>query len=237
MLATCKLCLRKRHLRNSHILPEFLYDDVYDSKHRTFEVHGEQPDKPIYLQKGIREYLLCDECEQRFSLLESYAAPIIREIPSLQLASDRVSFQTVTVDYTRFKLFQMSLLWRSSISSQDLFSKVDLGGSLEECLRQFLLEERPGNPHNFGCVMFMLPNTMHLKRMIWSPSIDYIDGRLCIRLITGSIIWFFAIIPFPEDHAIQKLFLPRDGTLRVLLSPWSEDDLLEEIVRTMRGLA
>jgi hypothetical protein len=187
------------------VLPEFLYEELYDLKHRTFEVHGEDPDKPRYLQKGVREYLLCDDCEQIFSRLETYSAPILREIPLLQLASDRVSFQDIKVDYSRFKLFQMSLLWRVSVSKQDFFSKVNIG-NLEEKLRQFLIQDRPGNPHNFGCVMFMIPNTTHLYRMIWSPSYDFIDGRQCVRMITGPILWFFAINPFRRFNSLVQLW-------------------------------
>ncbi len=54
---TCALCL-ERPLRDSHVIPEFLYKSIYDEKHRFYALAvGEYPG---YEQKGIRESLLCE---------------------------------------------------------------------------------------------------------------------------------------------------------------------------------
>jgi hypothetical protein len=35
----CKLCLKdKKLVRQSHIIPDFMYKDIFDEKHRLFEV-------------------------------------------------------------------------------------------------------------------------------------------------------------------------------------------------------
>ena len=57
----CRLCRRESNLRFSHILPEFFYLPMYDELHRTMSVSSDEKEKLV--QKGFREYLLCQECE------------------------------------------------------------------------------------------------------------------------------------------------------------------------------
>jgi uncharacterized protein YlaI len=76
--AKCALCQRVAELKNSHIIPEFLFGTLYDEKNRfhTFGKEG-QPEAGLE-QKGYRERLLCAECEQRFSNYERVAAVFYR---------------------------------------------------------------------------------------------------------------------------------------------------------------
>ena len=60
----CRLCLKEKPIQNSHIIPEFLYKPLYDNLHR-FKSLSTLPEIKIeYKQKGIREKLLCRDCEQ-----------------------------------------------------------------------------------------------------------------------------------------------------------------------------
>jgi hypothetical protein len=72
---TCALCQQNRLLWNSHIIPEFLYHPLYDDDIRRYNTFGQEGGPELGLaQKGEREYLLCDECEQRFAEYERFAA-------------------------------------------------------------------------------------------------------------------------------------------------------------------
>ena len=77
----CRLCLISDKLRNSHILPEFLYagSDVYDAQHRTVSIDPQPDQKDRVLQKGLRETLLCGTCEGRLANLERYAAEMLTQ--------------------------------------------------------------------------------------------------------------------------------------------------------------
>ena len=74
MISICALCRKNEELQNSHIIPEFYYKMVYDQVPRRFRVVSTEsivPDR--YEQKGLREKLLCKNCELKFSRLENYA--------------------------------------------------------------------------------------------------------------------------------------------------------------------
>ena len=63
----CFLCLSEATLRASHVVPEFFYKPMYDEKHRFFTVSSDPERRDRMHQKGVRESLLCDDCEGRFA--------------------------------------------------------------------------------------------------------------------------------------------------------------------------
>ncbi len=78
----CKLCRKSAKLSFSHILPEFLFAPIYDDLHRTMLVSSSEKEKLV--QKGVREYLLCQECETKLSRYEGYAIKVIKNIPNFE---------------------------------------------------------------------------------------------------------------------------------------------------------
>jgi hypothetical protein len=132
-----RLCL-------SHILPEPFYAGVYEAN-GTFPVFSNKKVGPVMRpqQKGLRERLLCPDCEARFSKWETYALgePFHR---TKQPGIDHGPYMEFIMDYATFKLFQMSILWRMSVTSLDVFANVQLGKKHEERLRAMLLASDPG---------------------------------------------------------------------------------------------
>lgn len=208
-----------------------MYNNTYDEKHRAIKVTSIKGEKESYIQKGEREYLLCRECETLFCKYESYSARIIKSIPTLQRDRSGEFLKTLSVDYKKFKLFQMSILWRASISQSPLFASVKLGKQ-EERLRRMLLDSNPGRSHNFGCLMVIIQNTKQLKHIIWVPVKDDIEGKICYRFQIGELFWYFFITSFPKEYPVRNFFLSEDGNLPVLIAPWKE----EEVVQRITGL-
>ncbi len=114
----CKLCHSNDPLRNSHIIPEFLYKALYDDKHRFFEISSNPDKKTSFQQKGLREKLLCDACEQRLSIWEQYTCKLLHGgvAQTYSQCSDD-HFYLEELDYKKLKLFQLSVLWRAGLSS------------------------------------------------------------------------------------------------------------------------
>jgi len=127
-LAKCRLCLNDRVLCNSHIVPEFLYGDLYNDQHKLMGITGQGNKGWMPLQKGIREYLFCSDCEQHLN--EKYEKPFLRQWTIDHPLPDRMqqdSIHSAVYDYRSFKLFHLSILFRSSISSLPTFQSVNLG--------------------------------------------------------------------------------------------------------------
>jgi hypothetical protein len=226
-IGTCRLCHNEQELRYSHILPEFLYLPIYEEKNHTFLIipRGKEKYPP---QKGIREYLLCDGCDVKvISKWETYASPIIKTIQELNITPYGDQYIVPDVQYTDFKLFQLSLLWRASVASVDVFKNISIGRH-EEVIRKMLISKNPGAPEQYGCMMFVLDDTKYLQKTIWSPVEDTIDGFTCYRFLTGRIFWYF-FLPEAYPKETKDFFLSTEGILRLGKAPWSEETVIRRI--------
>jgi hypothetical protein len=227
-IGRCRLCQIDKELCNSHILPEFLYLPLYEEKHHTFLMipKGKEKYPP---QKGIREYLLCNDCDGKvIGKWETYSSPIIKSIQDLNITRNGDEYMIQNVQYADFKLFQLSLLWRASIASVKMFKNVNIGQSHEEIIRKMLFTEDPGTPDQYGCMMFVLDDTKNLQKTIWSPVEDAVDGFICYRFLTGRIFWYFFLPQaYPKDA--ENFFLTPEGTLHLVRAPWSEETIIKRI--------
>lgn len=230
-LQKCNLCHTFSDLRHSHILPEFFYLTIYDKKHRAIVDSSDKTSKMRIEQKGIREYLLCERCEQRFSKYELFAAPIIKLIPELINEGTNHILEIPHIDYKIFKLFHMSLLWRASISNNFMFSKVNLGND-EERLRRMLLDENPGEVEEFACVMLVQRNPQIIHRLIMSPTTDFISNTPCFRFQTGSLFWYFTI----DASRLTKnmLLITKENILRAYVAPWAEESYTYNVSKLLK---
>ena len=215
----CRLCHQDSDLRDSHILLEFFYLGIYESResHKTLAI---TKDEVRTIQKGLREYLFCQKCETKLSRFETYAAKLIRDIPYFQRdASDRFIFSE-GVNYLKFKLFQLSILWRASISSIEGFSQVSLGPH-EEMLRCMLLDENPGTACEYGCLMMTMLDTEILHKVIVSPIRIRPKpfGHKAYKFATGNLTWIFFVTSHTINRQIQEFFVQENGSLRIWLAP------------------
>lgn len=193
-MSPCKLCLEVRPLRRSHIVPEFLHKALYDEKHRARRIELGK-DVPGYLQKGLRDRLLCDACEQ--FLNDRYEKPFYaqwqegRLLPT-RLLPDRVHYVT-GVDYATIKLFLLSVLFRASVSTLGPFSGVSLGPH-EERLRLMVLQQDPGEPTQYPVVgMFTVDEAGTILHSVASPVPYRLFRQRAYVFMFGGCEWAFFV--------------------------------------------
>ncbi|MDC7684374.1 hypothetical protein PQU92_13895 [Asticcacaulis sp. BYS171W] len=148
----CALCLEYKTLRDSHIIPELWYAGLYNEDGYMNEVSVDVSKHPKRVRKGYHEYLLCQECE---AIIQKYEDEAKRLRDGTGLFSQDVADNLAVIgglDYSRFKLFQLSVLWRMGVSANPLFAAVSLGSD-EEVLRQWVLHGNPGEVGDYGCAI------------------------------------------------------------------------------------
>lgn len=215
MESVCRLCNTPSELCRSHILPEFLYRPLYDEKHR-FSILTAGVTGVRYGQRGLTEKLLCHACEQRLCLFEKYAAEVMsgRLGHRYQQHDSRITIKGI--DYAQFKLFQISILWRASVSTLEFFRLVSLGPR-EELLRQMLVAANPGSPEAFGCVVIFAHDSGHdLSDTLFNPEPFRWAGRRMYKLFFAGAAWLYHCDQRPPTPHLQKFFLRPDGTLSAL---------------------
>ncbi len=225
----CRLCLKDKKLLKSHIIPEFFYKPVYDDLHRLNLVSAETPNRIKYEQKGYREKLLCNDCEGLLSTFEDYVRRVFYGGVEVETKMLKNGILIRNIDYKKFKLFQLSLLWRASVSRQGFFSEVNLG-TKEETIRKMLNAQNPGEPHQFGCIMAILlwEENKPLDGIILPPLRLHIEGHICFRFIVGGYTWLFVVSRHSNDFMLKDYFL-RPG--KELTIPFARRDQYADLFK------
>ena len=214
----CRLCLKDKKLINSHIIPECFYTPIYDDRHH-LNLVSTFPLKEKFKQKGLREKLLCEDCDNSLSPYEKYVREVFYGGVEIQVNEMKNLILLHNIDYNKFKLFQLSLLWRASISSLDFFSEINLSKSPhEEKLRKMIILKNPGEQHEYGCFIIMpiWEEKKVIDDFIAKPEyLNKIDDHRMYRFILGGCFWIFFVSSHTINIAYKNIFLNKNGILHI----------------------
>jgi hypothetical protein len=212
----CRLCGEERQLRRSHIIPEFFYTDVYDDLHRLHLISADAPNKVRLHQKGVRERLLCQECEQWLSPWEKYTREVFYGGCEIEILDTGSTVTLRNLDYEKLKLFQLSMLWRMGIAEHQLFKDVTLGCH-EDRLQEMIRSGDPGRAHDYGCFLLALldENNKAIDGAIGQVEKRRDSGHHLYAVVIGSCWWVFVVSSHTETVPFRDFFLQDDGTMTI----------------------
>jgi hypothetical protein len=232
----CALCKLNSELRNSHIVPEFIHRPVYDDKHRSLLFgHGESNYRT--LQKGLRERLLCDDCEQRIQKFEDYFAQYWYQSHPIPRRIEDAELHLKGFDYHRFKLLMLSIVWRASVSELPEYATVSLGPH-EEPIRKMILDGNPGTRNNYPIFAGLIvdPETReHWDQVILSPLRIRVGPHWACRMVFGGASWT-VITSSHQTLPLQRHFLTEAGELGLTIITLPEFARVTGLVQTARSL-
>ncbi|MCX5717390.1 MAG: hypothetical protein NTW44_03595 [Nitrospirae bacterium] len=224
---SCKLCLKdKKLVRQSHIIPAFMYKDIFDEKHRLFEVTVTK-DKDIIKdrlrQTGANEgQILCQSCDNEvLGKLERYASLVLfGGVPiKLQNITDVKGMKYTLceeIDYAKFKLFILSLLWRASISKLPDYNNVNLGPH-EDKIRQMILNSNSGGPIKYPCVMASYRNLKEAPhQFIGSPGLVKDGDGFRYLFLIGGVLYIFYVSHHNIPDWADECAINSNGELKLL---------------------
>ena len=228
----CGLCLKDKPLRKSHIIPEFMYGALYDDKHR-YHVLSTRPEKASRReQKGHRERLLCGDCEQVLGRYEQYGSQVLNVgTPEFAVRYEQGGMHISGIDYAKFRLFQLSILWRAGASSAAYFRAVDLGPRHHEILREQLALGEPGPPDRYPCLMWGL--TMEpgvIPGVMAPPSMRRVHGQHAYQFVFPGSMWVFFVSSLPLSRDLSRYSLQLDGTLDMGVKAVTDLQFLNEFM-------
>lgn len=199
----CQLCHRDvRLLKKSHIIPDFMYKGLFDEKHFMAKLNLTKMEVVSSIPTGIYDKnILCAECDNEIiGSYESYASKILcnrnisnRLRPKYQVFKEDRGASKITVeniDYNKFKLFLLSILWRGHISKNSFFDQIDLGNYAEQ-IRQFILNRNAGDELDFESVIIIYDKSFIPSRALVPSRKFRLEGNICyiIHIQGVSIIY------------------------------------------------
>lgn len=204
----CGLCGLNSELRKSHIIPRSLIRLIRDETlgNRFYELHNRLHQR---IQDGPKEYLLCDDCEQRIGRFEKYFVEAIHygRHGTEKMQGDQ-ALVIDNLDYRRMKLFFLSLLWRMSISSRPEFQAVCIEHN-EEIIRKMLLRQEPGESSEYS-VCAVIPLISGENNEGWSSTclVSQSPPPAVYALVLGGILYYISTSreksPYPEDLLLNE---------------------------------
>jgi len=189
-------------------------------------------------QSGIKEPMLCAGCEGWFSQYENYFRAFFygknptpfKKIPVgapvdfssfAGLDPDILGVNAVKLDYTQFKLFVLSLVWRASVAKGNFFEKVSLGPQHEARLAAMLNAEDPGWDDQYSILMVDLQHAEYgLEDFIQEPDCVRDGGQRACSLILGGfmLVAFIASAGHRLPDSIGPFCLRASGDLLLIFS-------------------
>jgi hypothetical protein len=195
---SCLLCGKSAKLiKKSHVIPSFMYQGLFDEKNRMILYPLENKnEKAYYVQSGFHDkYLYCSKCDNElFGRLERNAASVLygsnassKHKIERAISNDGIrSLFIKDIDYVKFKLFILSILWKAHNSPNKFYEKVEVGEQAG-VIRQMLLTNNPGTDDQYrisivgiqrinGEMANMLPNPEVRKSERLHIATFYIGG-------------------------------------------------------------
>lgn len=149
MIGSCALCKREGALQNSHLIPQWAYRRVceaYPTREKAPVLVADG--NAVLINKETTGYLLCTECEQRFSEREDYMAnlteykngriKLFSSVTKLDTPKKMLAMLNMDEDAEQIAYFCASVMWRGCVMTGDC--KL---GPYEERFRLYLLGEAP----------------------------------------------------------------------------------------------
>jgi hypothetical protein len=138
----CRMCGENRKLIDAHIIPRSFYEPLKENGQIPRIITDKAGVYPKRSQTGAYDKeIVCGSCEQIFSPWDGYGYTFLfQDLDDANYIWDRqraLAYNFGKCDVEKLKLFFLSVLWRASVSKQDIFRDVQLG-PFEEKLRGLL---------------------------------------------------------------------------------------------------
>ena len=239
----CQLCLElKPLLKKSHIIPKFMYHGLFDPKHKIRYVSRADVTNVKLISDGLYEpNLLCKECDNSvIGKLETYMRIMLyggnpgkSNIPVFERRANQHGDKSIIIknlDYTKAKLFLLSVLWRAHISKLPFFRNVDLG-PVAEVLRGMIASYNAADVDDFETlVIFLNRNTKRPLKSILEPLRVKKDNNISYIFYINGLIYYFNISQLNKYELYSKGHITLENSMRVIML---EDDIAEAFFDTL----
>jgi hypothetical protein len=161
------------------------------------------------LKKGLREKLLCDECEQFLNdEYEKYFYTFWVKGKAIPPKWYGGKIRISGIDYAKFKLFHLSVLFRAGISKLPTFEYVTLGAH-EERLKDMILSKNPGLPNRYHIYAYAVikDDNSVVNQLITQPIQSRFDGHIVYSLIYSGCMWNYMVSSDPSPRLVSYSFI------------------------------
>lgn len=256
-LGTCGLCLQRKELQNSHLLPAALYKQLRDSS------VGSDPNpvivtrsKALTSSKQVSSPFLCTECELRFSVngenyvvtqcakrngsfklrkLLQYASPLCADDVNQAAVYDVQRLLGTKVD--QYLYFAASVFWRASAHTwkmgDEQVGKIRLGREYQEQFRLYLFGQA-AFPQNARVCVHVSSETQVPLAVTAVPT-TFRMGKAHRHKFCIPGVLFILFLGSEASKQFDTFALNGSKQRIMWLCPWQNDSLIRGVLKRMES--
>lgn len=241
LVGKCRLCYEEKELiSKSHILPKFFFKKILAEDDEEFVVmNADMSNLKNVRDHGYEGGLLCANCDNKIlSRYEDYGSKFLfGSLSNKNMLKGKTldsHHYIENVNYHKLKLFFLSLLWRSSISSSRTFTAVKLDEQIEEEIRMILLNNQFIPETKFPVTLW---SYLHLKEipsaLILPPWIGNKNkGEQNFHIIGGGLFLQLTIEYDKLDPMNKEAMLSESGVVKIIHIP---SESMKAMINTIIG--
>ena len=226
----CLLCGDVTELiKQSHIIPKFMYKGMTDQKNRmqlTSRVNDRIGTR-IINNPFYDKYILCRKCEnERLASVEKYADRVFYTVtpPADNFAVNfKINPESIryihleNIDYRKFKLFLLSVLWRAHVSTHAFFKQINLGPLATE-IKQKILSEDPGPDTDIKIYVCGLQiNRSTFYKVVGNPRAVVTAELEWYSFLINGFVYNFVVRDIKNELQIGECYLKSNNEMIVPL--------------------
>lgn len=237
-------------------MPEWMYTECYDEKHKILEV-SRTKEKVSKKQKGIYESFMCKKCEEETQKYDHYASLVLtdRSPDSDEYISVKRKYfcgnykeekeekavfgKWENVNFKKFQKFIFSIVLRTHFAGK-IEGPVLLN---EKHLERILAIYRDGlnlDDSSYPILITKYPKNDKLKNHIIMPYINKGEGHHIIEFAGGGYLFNVYVSNHLKPEFVKTLRLKSDGSMHLIIMLFQETGLFEKsktLVNTLRNVS
>lgn len=229
----CQLCQQDTELVNSHIIPKLHWKRLKKADGYFYILPNKPEKQERREQREVTERILCASCDndRLGKRYEDYIARVLFGGMTLESKNEGRFLKIKGFDYTRLKNGLLSILWRMSVSSNDLFKEVSLGHKHSERIRNIILNEETVDNLEYPIVCCAPKlDGQFLKDWILTPNCCRAHGNRVYNCLISGLIFTFIVGSAELDRKTKKFILKQESPLSILKADESEIPFLHEFL-------
>jgi len=247
-MLTCPLCNEKvsEFHKRSHILPEWMYTEIYNKNHKALEV-SKLSKKVTKRQKGYYGQFICKKCEQESQKYDHYASLILTNRspnnPEHKLISrEHFEFQTVgekeeyeewqNIDFKTFQRFVLACILRTQLAGQ--MKGISLNKKHFEKLLS-LYHSDSTDDVSYPIVVIKNPDNDKYRNQVIIPYIKKQRGHHIIEFVGTGFIFNVYVSSHNKPNYVNTFRLKNDGSMVLIVIPFKQTGLFWNTQRIVKA--
>lgn len=210
----CILCKKIKPLSDSHIIPRSFFQKVKKGAPQLVKLNSDLSVPPKMDNANWNQPLLCAECEHFLNVTyEGSQLAFLRNYKSVTKSHEKLTYRNL--NFTKFYLMWLSILWRASKSKLREFETVNLGAEINELIRQAINGETTvmsgvdiSDIIKIGLTRILPESGMNeniVKQMLTSPILEQSPAGFNFYFMIEGFLVFYIFSPYYE-HITPKYF-------------------------------